>query len=129
MLKEEWDSVMGKLAHKPKVMVLGTFHMRNTPDIHHVEVNDLIEEHYIKKHHEMYLQVSRIGKGTEYVGIDWVRWWYQRNLIIYSNIAKLAQSSSDRILLIIGAGHAYILSQLLADSGLFEVIPVNKYLK
>ncbi|WP_019412702.1 DUF5694 domain-containing protein [Paenisporosarcina sp. TG20] len=87
------------------------------------------EEQFIKKQHEMYMQVARIGKGTEYVGIDWVRWWYQRNLIIYSNLAQITNSSSDRTLLIIGAAHVYLISQFLRESGLFEVVSVNDYLK
>jgi hypothetical protein len=65
-------------------------------DLNGKSISELIcncnEEDFIKKQHEMYMQVARIGKGEEYVGIDWVRWWYQRNLIIillYSLILRL----------------------------------------
>jgi hypothetical protein len=92
-------------------------------------ISNYNEEQFIKKQHEMYMQVARIGKGIEYVGIDWVRWWYQRNLIIYSNLAQITNSSSDRTLLIIGAAHVYLVSQFLKESGLFEVISVNECLK
>jgi len=87
------------------------------------------EEKFIKKQHEMYMQVARIGKDVEYVGIDWVRWWYQRNLIIYSNLTQITNSSSDRTLLIIGAAHVYLVTQFLEESGLFDVKSVNEYLK
>lgn len=92
-------------------------------------ISNYNEEQFIKKQHEMYMQVARIGKGIEYVGIDWVRWWYQRNLIIYSNLAQITNSSSDRTLLIIGAAHVYLVSQFLKESGLFEVISVNECLR
>ncbi|HSO59178.1 MAG TPA: DUF5694 domain-containing protein [Paenisporosarcina sp.] len=87
------------------------------------------EENFIKKEHEMYMQIARIGKGVEYVGIDWVRWWYQRNLIIYSNLAEITNSSSDKTLLIIGSAHVYLISQFLKESGLFDVVTLEEYLE
>jgi hypothetical protein len=102
-------------------------------DLNDKSIFDLIynynKEKFIKNQHEMYMQVARIGKGIEYVGIDWVRWWYQRNLIIYSNLAQITNSLSDHTLLIIGAAHVYLVSQFLKESGLFDVVSVNKYLK
>ncbi len=86
------------------------------------------EEQFNQKQHEMYMQVARIGKGVEYVGIDWIRWWYQRNLIIYSNLAQITSSSNDRTLLIIGSAHVYLVTQFLKESGLFDVVSANEYL-
>jgi len=86
------------------------------------------EENYVKNQHEMYMQVARIGKGVEYVGIDWMRWWYQRNLIIYSNLAQITNSSNDRTLLIIGSAHIHLIEQFLKESGLFEVVSPIEYL-
>lgn len=86
------------------------------------------EEIFIKKQHEMYMQIARIGNGVEYVGIDWVRWWYQRNLIIYSNLAEITNSSSDKTLLIIGSAHVYLVSQFLKESELFDVVTLDAYL-
>lgn len=85
------------------------------------------EENFNQKQHEMYMQIARIGKGVEYVGIDWVRWWYQRNLIIYSNLAEITSLSSDRTLLIIGSAHVYLISQFLKESGLFDVVTLDAY--
>lgn len=85
------------------------------------------EEGYIKKQHEMYMHIARIGSGTDYVGVDWMRWWYQRNLIMFANIAEIS-SPNDRVLFIIGAAHVHLVSQFLKESGLFEVISVSEYL-
>lgn len=85
------------------------------------------EENFNQKQHEMYMQIARIGKDVEYVGIDWVRWWYQRNLIIYSNLAEITSLSSDRTLLIIGSAHVYLISQFLKESGLFDVVTLDAY--
>lgn len=81
-----------------------------------------------RQDHQFYMHVARIGTGHDYVGIDWLRWWYERNLIIYANITRLAQSADDRILLIIGAGHVYLVSQFLRESGLFHVESAHTYL-
>ncbi len=78
--------------------------------------------------HQLYLNIAHIGEDTNYVGIDWVRWWYQRNLIIYQNLTKLIKETSDRILLLIGAGHVHLISQFLSECGLVEVEEVEKYL-
>jgi hypothetical protein len=79
--------------------------------------------------HQIYIRlIARIGEAQDYVGIDWMRWWYQRNLIIYSNIARLATSSDDRILVIYGHGHNHLINQFLRESDLFEVEAPNLYL-
>ncbi|MCD8511727.1 MAG: DUF5694 domain-containing protein [Bacillus sp. (in: Bacteria)] len=71
----------------------------------------------IQVEHEMYLNLAQIGEGTDYVGIDWVRWWYQRNLIIYNNIIKLIENKDERVILFIGSAHVHLVSQFLAESG------------
>ncbi|SOC43895.1 DUF5694 domain-containing protein [Ureibacillus acetophenoni] len=78
--------------------------------------------------HRLYMNLARIGEGTDYVGIDWLRWWYQRNLIIYHNLLKLIDKTDERILLIIGTGHLYLVRQFLAESGLVEIEEVENYL-
>ncbi len=82
----------------------------------------------IRKGHEMNMAIARIASEEDYVGIDWLRWWYQRNLIIYSNLAEISNSSSDRIILIIGHAHVYLISQFLRESGMFDVESAMSYL-
>lgn len=82
----------------------------------------------VKKHHTMNINIARIGEIDHYVGMEWLIWWYQRNLIIYSNLCRIANSDQDRILLIIGSGHVQILLQFLNESGFFEIETINKYL-
>ena len=80
------------------------------------------------KEQEAYMQIARIGSEDEYIGIDWLRWWYQRNLIIYKNLLDLIDDKSDRILLIIGSGHLHLVNQFLAESGEVEIIDPNNYI-
>jgi len=48
----------------------------------------------------------RIGDLNNYVGIKCLSWWYKRNLIIFSNLARLINSENEKILLIIGCTHS-----------------------
>jgi hypothetical protein len=64
--------------------------------------------------HAIYMRFARVGAGDTYVGAELLTKWYERNIHIFNNIQRLAQPG-DRILLIIGGGHAPILREL-ADS-------------
>lgn len=52
----------------------------------------------------------------------------QRNLILFSNLARITTSNDDRVLLIIGAGHVQILSQFLNESEIFDLESCFTYL-
>ena len=63
----------------------------------------------------MYLALVRYADPGDYAGPDLLAAWCQRNIRIYSNILKLAESPQDRILAIYGAGHLGWLRQEVAD--------------
>lgn len=79
--------------------------------------------------HRVYFDIATIGNGEKQIGADWVGTWYARNLKIYSRLAALAQNSSDRVLVIFGQGHAYLLTQLAKEHGKFNIKPVEQVLK
>ena len=72
---------------------------------------------------------AQIGVADQYVGVDALLRWYERNLKIFVNLTRITESSDDRILLIIGAGHVGLLQQFLEDSGDYIVESPLKYLK
>lgn len=68
------------------------------------------------------------GAGTSmYETTDYATNWYKRNLRIYTNLVDIA-GPGERILLLIGAGHAHLLGQLAADDTRFCVTPVAELL-
>lgn len=71
---------------------------------------------------------SLIGHGSEYHGIDWMTGWYRRNMTIYVNVSRLMTSPDDRILVMFGAGHRYLLQQFFTESGRFVVDSAQSYL-
>ena len=83
----------------------------------------------IRKEHQLYLRIARIGLGREYPGANWVWYWYERNLKIFVNLTRITESADDRILFIVGAGHVFLVQQFLEDSGDYTIESPLKYLK
>ncbi|MFP7656307.1 DUF5694 domain-containing protein [Chryseobacterium proteolyticum] len=60
-------------------------------------------------------------KLRDYDGADILAMnWYSRNLRIFRNIQNISHQSDDRILVIVGNGHAAVLRQLLTCSAEYE---------
>ncbi len=79
--------------------------------------------------HQQYLRSARIGLGDQYPGANWVgHLWYTRNLKIFANLTRITESADDRIMLIIGAGHVYLVQQYLEESGDYILESPLKYL-
>ncbi|WOV87522.1 DUF5694 domain-containing protein [Sporosarcina oncorhynchi] len=83
----------------------------------------------VEKMHRVYVNTARIKEGNDYVGMDWLLWWYQRNLILFANLSDLAKFEEDRILFIVGASHVEIVANFARESGLFELVDVREYLQ
>jgi hypothetical protein len=79
--------------------------------------------------HRMYFDIASIGDGEQLIGANWVGTWYARNLKIYSRLVNLATSPSDRVLVVYGQGHAYLLQKFAREHGLFNVVRIEDVLK
>lgn len=86
-------------------------------------------EKAIQKNHYGYLLLSQIGNKENKIGADAVGDWYKSNIKIFDNIRQLANSPSDRILVIYGQGHCKILNQLIEDSPGLQLVDIKDYLK
>ncbi|HEV7642971.1 MAG TPA: DUF5694 domain-containing protein [Pyrinomonadaceae bacterium] len=84
---------------------------------------------HMEKDHKVYFDFMRIGRGKNYAGANYVSWWYRRNMAILTNIIRLTDSPSDRILVIYGVGHAKLLTQFAKESGFYDVESPLKYLE
>lgn len=78
--------------------------------------------------HSIYMDMTKVGKGDDYMGADLVAGWYERNLKIATNIARIAKPG-DRIFVLMGAGHAKLLREYLGQMDGFAAVWPNKYLK
>lgn len=82
----------------------------------------------LREGHRIYFTLVRIGNNDQYPGADWVQYWYGRNLKIFVNLTRITESDDDRILLIIGSGHVWVLQQFVEDSGYYILESPLKYL-
>ncbi|NNE98394.1 MAG: hypothetical protein HKN25_05160 [Pyrinomonadaceae bacterium] len=83
----------------------------------------------IERSHQGYYDFMRIGRGEDYVGANYLSWWYGRNMKILMNIIRITDSPDDRILVIYGAGHNKLLTQFATESGFYKVESPLKYLQ
>ena len=84
----------------------------------------------IRMDHQLYIRwIARVGLGDQYPGANWLsHYWYDRNLKIYVNLTRITESADDRILLIIGGGHVYLIQQFLEESGDYIIESPLRYL-
>jgi Family of unknown function (DUF5694) len=74
-----------------------------------------------------YLDALRYGAGEEQPGANLVARWYERNFRICALIAE-ATEPGDRILVVYGAGHAYLLRHCLGGIPGYRIKEANDYL-
>lgn len=91
--------------------------------------------HYNKKQTEnenlqWYLEVAnRAGNPDDFSGPSLVSKWYQRNIYMYSLIQKLTESTDNKIMVLVGAGHAAIIRELITHDPTFEIVELSSVLK
>ena len=88
----------------------------------------LNQEESIRKSHQLYFAIAQIGREDQYIGADWVQYWYGRNLKIFVNLTRITESDGDRIVVIIGAGHIRLLEQIATDADYYILESPLRYL-
>ena len=79
---------------------------------------------------QWYLEVAnRTGNPDDFTGASLVSNWYKRNLYMYSLVQKLTESSDNKIMVLLGAGHAAMLREFLAHDPEFEIVELSTVLK
>lgn len=83
----------------------------------------------LRKGHGHYAIGSfKLDKGDNYVGVDDATQWYNRNLRIFNNVQRITDSTAERILVIIGAGHLPILRFVAEASPEYRLREVSDFL-
>jgi hypothetical protein len=76
----------------------------------------------------LYYDFALLGDAQDNPGANWVGYWHARNLKILDNLIRLDAKPSDRVLLVIGAGHGYLINTYAADSHAFRVTRPDHWL-
>ena len=127
-LLEKADDMVQAMAQKPLTTLAELQESGSVTDM----LRFLNQEETIRALHEINtfpsLILAQIGVADQYVGLNWLLDWYKRNLKIFVNLTRITESTDDRIMLSIGAGHVFLVQQFLEDSGDYIVESPLKYL-
>jgi hypothetical protein len=85
------------------------------------------EPEMLALNHSFYLDMLKIGKAPDYVGVQVMVDWYARNLKIFNELTKIADEDS-RILVIFGQGHIPIIRQTILDCSYMTLADPLTYL-
>lgn len=90
----------------------------------------LNSEEVAKRNKELWLTgLVNLGYRDQYIGADLTGHWYRRNARIFVNARNLCTAKDDRILIIYGNAHRWVLEELFEGSPEFEVEPSISILK
>jgi Family of unknown function (DUF5694) len=78
--------------------------------------------------HRFFFDVAMIGDDASQPGAHCVAQWYARNLRVFSGISRLAAGPEDRVVVLYGYEHAYLLRQFARESGAYRVLDVQDVL-
>lgn len=90
--------------------------LRNSPEATRVDAE------------RMHMYEVRVGIQKNWMGPDWLGRYYQRNIRMMSNVLKSVDTEKDRILIIVGANHKWVLDQLFEYTPDFELVSSYEYL-
>ncbi|HEY3569321.1 MAG TPA: DUF5694 domain-containing protein [Thermoanaerobaculia bacterium] len=113
---EAGKSAVQEINHKREAGTIGAlFRWLNSPEA-------------LMANHRPYLYLAQIGTADDPKGAEVLAGWYKRNLLIYGNLVRLIESPGERILLLIGQGHAKLLSEYVAESPNLRLADPLRYL-
>jgi hypothetical protein len=81
----------------------------------------------IRQGNEPYSMMLKLGSGADQPGADLLAAWYRRNMHICAQMVQLA-NHGDRIVVMFGAGHAFLLRRCVSDMPGYALIEPNRYL-
>lgn len=78
--------------------------------------------------HRLYFSLAQMGTVEDPVGAHQMAAWWGRNMIIFARIAQIAQPG-ERVLVVYGSGHKYLLDQYFREAPGFTLIDPLDYLQ
>ena len=81
----------------------------------------------VEHDNEFYRSLLRFGAGAEQPGAELLSAWYSRNLQICARLIQLSEPG-DRVLVLYGAGHAFLLRQCVRETPGLQLAEPNDYL-
>ncbi|MBS0334126.1 MAG: hypothetical protein JSS35_15260 [Proteobacteria bacterium] len=76
-----------------------------------------------------YFDYAMLGDDEKSPGANWVGAWHMRNLRIFAKLVRVADKPRDRVVVIYGAGHGFLLNEFADQSHAFRVVSPEPLLK
>lgn len=89
---------------------------------------DLNQPEVRAQDHRQYFRIATFGTNAENPGAAWVGGWYARNLRIFNNIRE-ALGSGERVLVLYGSGHVFLLDRFFQESGAAHLVDPRPYIR
>lgn len=78
--------------------------------------------------HAVYMTMAQMGSREDAVGAREMGNWWTRNMIIFAQIAQVSEPG-DRVLVIYGQGHKFLLDQYFSQTDGFQLVDPLIYLR
>ena len=89
---------------------------------------DLNQPEAREQDHRVYFDLATFGNNDRNPGASWVGGWYGRNLRIFNNIRDVLEPD-DRMLILYGSGHTFLLDRFFRESALAEAVDPRPYIR
>ena len=81
----------------------------------------------IARGHQFYRALLQFGDGDQQPGAKLLTAWYERNFLICARLAQEVKPG-DRVVVMFGAGHAFLLRQCVSEMPGWKLVEPNDYL-
>lgn len=131
-----WDEAIAFAQKHDQQSLISAWFGSSEPDTKPLErksVHDQLLAHNdpasLPASHRLYLDMALIGRGDDYVGAEVILRWYERNMRMFVNIARLVERPNDRVAIIVGSGHLPLLTHFLDGTTTIRVEYAGAYLR
>ncbi len=73
-----------------------------------------------------YISFIPVEENGENIGVAFLNKWIERELTIVKNIGEVLETPKERILLVVGADHLWMLNKLFEGKGWTVINPFEK---
>jgi hypothetical protein len=135
---EDWDKYALEMGGAAEMKKIDPINLKHNLYVDSISNSFKLKDALLFLNGETYRRASKriwftglvhMGNKGNYAGADLTGHWYQRNIRIFSNIKKIATEPEERILIIYGAGHGFVLDEIFKASQEYEVVELKSLLK
>ncbi|TWT00944.1 DUF5694 domain-containing protein [Planomicrobium sp. CPCC 101079] len=87
---------------------------------------NLNNQELTKELEQMYLSFLAVENNGQKIGVSFLSKWIERELVIVKNISEILEKPKERILLIVGGDHLWMLNKLFVGKGWTVINPFEK---